>query len=136
MSTPPRMKEGSRKRPADAAPTGYASKGGQSAPRPVAAPAPELPKRPPLVERLPDMTDGDLVLLQTNAVRIMNTPGHPKRASAEGALPAIEAEIGRRTVAQEEVRKSAAETRAAAQKVQRATAAAARSAKGPAAPKS
>jgi hypothetical protein len=126
MSTPPRMKEGSRKRPADAAPTGYASKGAPAPPRPL--PAPEAPKRPPLSQSLPDMTDADLVRLQSNAVRILNTQGHPKFAAAENALPEIEAELGRRTTAHELNKKAAADARAATQKAQREAASAARSA--------
>lgn len=71
--------------------------------RPVATPpadetdaAPAAGKRPPLAERLPNMTDYQLVAYQSSAVRIMGDPQHPKFGAAGRALPLIQKEIHRR----------------------------------------
>ena len=53
-------------------------------------------RREPLVNRLPDMTDGRLLSLQRAATRISKDPEHSKHGSALTALPLIDAEIGRR----------------------------------------
>lgn len=58
-------------------------------------------KRPPLVKRLPIMTDAQLASLRASAVRISADGNHPKQAAALRALPLIEAEIGRRATSSE-----------------------------------
>jgi hypothetical protein len=57
----------------------------------------KIPIRPPLVKRLPAMTDERLLSLQRAAMQISIDPEHPKHGSATAALPLIDAEIGRRT---------------------------------------
>jgi hypothetical protein len=54
------------------------------------------PRRPPLTERLPGMSDERLVSLQQAATRISLDAEHPKHGSATTALSLIDAEIGRR----------------------------------------
>ena len=53
-------------------------------------------RRPPLAARLPEMTDEQLVRLQTAAQRISREPGHAKHRSAIAALPLVDKEIGLR----------------------------------------
>jgi hypothetical protein len=89
MSTPPVL----RQKPA---PKIDSRDVARPAPAPIAAAAPPV-KRPPLVQRLPDMSDAQLLSLQATAIRIAQEPTHPKHNSATTALPLIDAEIGRRT---------------------------------------
>jgi hypothetical protein len=53
-------------------------------------------RRPPLVQRLPGMTDEHLLKLQRAATRISLDPEHSRQGAAVAALPLIDAEIGRR----------------------------------------
>lgn len=87
MSTPPVL----RRKPAPKIDSRNAAR-----PAHVEAAVPAV-KRPPLVQRLPEMSDGQLLSLQATAIRIAQEPGHPKHNSATTALPLIDAEIGRRT---------------------------------------
>jgi hypothetical protein len=54
-------------------------------------------KHAPLLPRLPEMSDHQLVAYQMSAQRISDDPHHPKNADALRAVPHINAEIRRRT---------------------------------------
>ena len=54
-------------------------------------------KQAPLLQRLPGMSDHQLVAYQMSAQRISTDPQHPKNADALRAVPQINAEIRRRT---------------------------------------
>jgi hypothetical protein len=58
-------------------------------------------KQAPLSERLPDMSDHQLVAYQMSANRISGDPEHPKHSAALRAVPMIDAEIRRRATALE-----------------------------------
>lgn len=53
-------------------------------------------KQEPLSERLPGMSDHQLVAYQMSAQRISADPAHHKNAAAVRAVPMIEAELRRR----------------------------------------
>lgn len=53
-------------------------------------------KQAPLSQRLPGMSDHQLVAYQMSAQRISSDPQHPKNADALRAVPLIDAEIRRR----------------------------------------
>jgi hypothetical protein len=57
-------------------------------------------KQAPLSQRLPEMSDHQLVAYQMSAQRISADPQHPKNAAALRAVPLIDAEIRRRTPGQ------------------------------------
>jgi hypothetical protein len=82
LSTPPRLSE--RKRTSAPAPANN-----DVPPSPVA-------RRPPLAQRLAQMSDHQLVSYQVTASRIIADVEHPKHATALRALPKIEKEIERR----------------------------------------
>lgn len=96
------------------------------------------PPRPPepaepvksmtLAERLPTLTDSELLALQANAVRVAANASDKKAADAEALLPLLEAELADRKVqkaaAGVERKKDMAEKRASAKARRIATAAA------------
>jgi hypothetical protein len=84
MSTPPRMSERTPVRAPEIQP---ADDAGETSPR---------AKLAPLSDRLPVMSDHQLIAYQASAARIGSDPGHPKHATARKAIPKIEAEIKRR----------------------------------------
>jgi hypothetical protein len=56
-------------------------------------------KLAPLSQRLPGMTDKQLVAHQMSAQRISRDPAHPKHAAALHAVPLIDAEFRKRAEA-------------------------------------
>lgn len=84
MSTPPILRQKAAPKPDSTATPHTATK--------AAGPV----KRAPLEQRLPDMSDSQLLSLQAAATRIAKDPLHAKYNSATTALPLIDDEIGRR----------------------------------------
>jgi hypothetical protein len=96
------------------------------------APRPPEPTEPvksmTLAERLPTLTDAELLALQANAVRVAANAADKKAADAQALLPLLEAELADRKVqkaaAGVERKKDMAEKRATAKARRIATAAA------------
>jgi hypothetical protein len=88
----------------------------------------EVPKSMTLAERLPTLTDSELLALQANAVRVAANAADKKAADAEALLPLIEAEFAARKVQKAadgvERKKDMAEKRATTKARRIATAAA------------
>jgi hypothetical protein len=88
----------------------------------------EPPKSMTLAERLPTLTDSELLALQANAVRVAANASDKKAPDAEALLPLLEAELAERkvqkAVASVERKKDMAEKRASAKARRIATAAA------------
>jgi hypothetical protein len=96
---------------------------------PPRAPEPVEPvKSMTLAERLPTLTDSELLALQTNAVRVAANANDKKAADAQALLPLLEAEFATRKVQKAadgvERKKDMAEKRATAKARRIATAAA------------
>jgi len=96
---------------------------------PAAAPEPVQPaKGMTLAERLPTLTDSELLALQTNAVRVAANANDKKAADAQALLPLLESEFAARKVQKAadgvERKKDMAEKRATAKARRIATAAA------------
>ena len=96
---------------------------------PVRPPEPvEPPKSMTLAERLPTLTDSELLALQANAVRVAANTNDKKAADAQALLPLLEAEFAARKVQKAadgvERKKDMAEKRATAKARRIATAAA------------
>jgi hypothetical protein len=96
---------------------------------PAPMPEPTEPvKSMTLAERLPTLTDSELLALQANAVRVAANASDKKAADAQALLPLLEAELADRKVqkaaAGVERKKDMAEKRASAKARRIATAAA------------